>query len=61
MKMYIVTVFEKSGEKIYEESFEAADNNEAKKTGQKILEENNYENHTSRVTSPAGELVLFHR
>ncbi|WLD94061.1 YhzD family protein [Alkalihalobacillus sp. AL-G] len=61
MKMYIVTVFDKSGEKIYEESFEATDNAEAKKAGQKILEENNYEDYTSRVTSPAGELVLFHR
>ncbi|MGM7700140.1 YhzD family protein [Pseudalkalibacillus sp. Hm43] len=61
MKMYIVTVFDKKGSKIYEESFEAPNNDEAKKIGQSILEDNSYENHTSRVTSPAGELVLFHR
>ncbi|MGP4082382.1 YhzD family protein [Pseudalkalibacillus sp. R45] len=61
MKMYIITVFDNKGEKIYEESFEAADNNEAKKIGQDILADNDYENHTSRVTSPSGELVLFHR
>ncbi|MCF6411022.1 YhzD family protein [Pseudalkalibacillus salsuginis] len=61
MKMYIITVFDNKGEKIYEESFEATDNKEAKRIGQDILEDNDYENHTSRVTSPSGELVLFHR
>lgn len=61
MKMYIVTAFDKKGEKLYEESFEAPNNDEAKKIGQRVLEENKYENMTHRVTSPAGELVLFHR
>lgn len=61
MKTYVLTVFEKSGEKLLDETFRANDDNEAKDIGEKRLKEENYESHTSRVTSPAGQLVLFHR
>jgi hypothetical protein len=61
MKTYIVTVFDKSGEKLLDEAFEAANDQEAKENGEKILLEKQFENHTSRVTSPTGKLVLFHR
>lgn len=61
MKTYIVTVFDKTGEKLLDESFEAANEEEAKVKGEQILKEKNFENHTSRVTSSKDKLVLFHR
>jgi hypothetical protein len=61
MKTYMLTVFAKDGSKLLEESFEAASEKEAKEIGEKKLTEQNYETHTSRVTSPSGKLVLFHR
>ncbi|MEH7385327.1 YhzD family protein [Bacillus sp. JJ1521] len=58
---YVLTVFDKTGEKLLEESFEAATEKEAKETGEKILKEKNYLEITHRCTSSAGKLVLFHR
>ncbi|MGO4887500.1 YhzD family protein [Anaerobacillus sp. MEB173] len=60
MKTYVITVFDKSGEKLFEESFEAKDDKEAKEIGQRRLAEENYSEHTSRVTRSSGGLVHFH-
>jgi hypothetical protein len=61
MKTYTLTVFDKSGEKLLEETFEAASEAEAKKIGEQILREKNYHDKTHRCTSSSGKLVLFHR
>ncbi|MFS0862506.1 YhzD family protein [Fredinandcohnia sp. 179-A 10B2 NHS] len=58
---YVLTVFDKSGEMLLEESFEAASEKEAKEIGEKKLQENNYLEATHRCTSSAGKLILFHR
>lgn len=61
MANFVLNVFDKSGKALLDESFEAKDENEAKEIGQKRLNDEGYENHTSRVTSSTGKLVLFHR
>jgi hypothetical protein len=61
VKTYTLTVFDPSGKKLLDESFQANNDDEAKKAGEKRLKEENYENHSSRVTSPTGQLVHFHR
>jgi hypothetical protein len=59
--MYYLTVFEKNGEKLLDESFEAQSEQEAKEIGQRKLEEKNLSDKTHRCTSGAGKLVLFGR
>jgi len=61
MKTYIVTVFDKKGEKLLEESFEANDDKEGREKGENILREKGFAESTYRVTSSAGKLVGFHR
>ncbi|RYG72867.1 hypothetical protein EU245_08650 [Lentibacillus lipolyticus] len=61
MKTYALTVFDKTGEKLLDESFEAASNDEAKNIGQKRLAEKGYSEYTHRCVSPDAKLVLFHR
>jgi DNA topoisomerase IA len=61
MGLYYLTVFEKNGEKLSDESFEAQTEQEAKEIGQRKLEENNWTDKTHRCTSAAGKLVLFGR
>ncbi|MFT4417209.1 YhzD family protein [Fredinandcohnia humi] len=58
---YVLTVFDKTGEKLLEETFDAATEKEAKEIGEKMLQEKNYQDTTHRCTSSAGKLVLFHR
>ncbi|WP_203364135.1 YhzD family protein [Bacillus sp. REN10] len=60
MQTYKLTVFEKNGEKLLDEAFEAKNDEEAKTIGQEILHRHAYEEHTHRCTSPLGKLVLFH-
>ncbi|WP_017728698.1 YhzD family protein [Halalkalibacterium ligniniphilum] len=60
MLEYVITVFEPSGEKVFEERFEASNDTEAKTLGQQKLAANNYEEHTHRMTR-SGKLLLFHR
>ncbi|MBB6454656.1 hypothetical protein HNQ94_003145 [Salirhabdus euzebyi] len=60
MKSYTLTVFEKDGKTLLDESFEANNDQEAKEKGTKLLEEKGYENHTHRCVTE-GRLVLFHR
>ncbi|GGH88069.1 hypothetical protein JOD43_003598 [Pullulanibacillus pueri] len=61
MRKYILTVFKKDGTKLLDESFEAADDKEARRIGEQRLDEQQYSDYTSRVTSPTGKLVHFHR
>ena len=61
MSIYKLTVFEPSGEKVMDESIEAANDDIAKEMGSKLLKEKGYEEMTHRLTSPVGKLLLFHR
>jgi hypothetical protein len=61
MSIYKLTVFEPSGEKVMDESIEAANDDIAKEMGSKLLKEKGYEETTHRLTSPVGKLILFHR
>ncbi|AOH53824.1 YhzD family protein [Peribacillus muralis] len=60
-KIYKLTVFEPSGEKLLDESFTAENDEQAKELGQNLLNEKNYQDQTHRCISPAGQLLLFHR
>jgi len=60
MNSYYLTVFSPTGEKLLEENFEAASDDEAKVIGEKRLSEGNYTEHTMRLTR-SGKLILFHR
>ncbi|EWG12463.1 MULTISPECIES: YhzD family protein [Cytobacillus] len=61
MKTYKLTAFEQDGEKILDEAFQAASDDEAKSVGEKLLKEKGLDEKTHRCTSPAGKLILFHR
>lgn len=61
MPKYTITVYEKDGSKLLEDSFEALNDKEGRNIGEQKLEEQGYQNHTSRVTSDKGKLVHFHR
>lgn len=60
MQEYTLTVFEKSGEKLLDETFTAQNAEEAKMIGQKKLEEKGYTEKTHRCVSPDAKLILFH-
>jgi hypothetical protein len=60
-KIYKLTVFEPSGEKLLDHSFTAESDTEAKVIGEKLLKEKNYYEFTHRCTSPAGKLLLFQK
>ncbi len=60
MDIYKLTVFETNGDKILDESFEAKDDNEAKRYGEKRLSELGAMEKTHRCSSPKGKLILFH-
>ncbi len=61
MKNYYLTVFNPDGEKLLDESFSAANDEEAKKIGEQKLEEKGYTEHTHRLVNPEAKLLLFHR
>ena len=60
MKTYALTVFEKNGGTLVNDTFEAKDDHEAKEIGSKLLEEKGYTEYTHRCVAPDGHLVLFH-
>ncbi|NSL51989.1 YhzD family protein [Calidifontibacillus erzurumensis] len=60
MKQYVLTVFEKNGEKLLEERFDAQNDNEAKQIAEAKLSEQQYLEKTHRCVSPSGKLLLFH-
>ncbi|EIT85866.1 hypothetical protein A374_08524 [Fictibacillus macauensis ZFHKF-1] len=61
MKKYFLTVYAKNGEKLLDEAIEAATDQEAKAFGTARLTEKEFSEHTHRLISPAGSLLLFHR
>ncbi|WP_188456589.1 YhzD family protein [Virgibacillus oceani] len=61
MRTYILTVFEKTGKKLLDESFQAANDEEAKKIGDARLTKEGFNEHTFRCVSPEAKLILFHR
>ncbi len=61
MAMYALTVYEKDGSKLLDEQFEAPDDQQARFVGESKLVDLGLSEKTSRVTSPAGKLVSFHR
>lgn len=61
MRSYVLTVFDRSGKKLMDESFEALNDKEAKKIGKTRLKENEYSEHTHRCVSPEAKLIIFHR
>lgn len=61
LRTYTLTVFEHTGEKLLDETFEAANDEEAKEVGQSTLEDKNFAEHTHRCVSPEAKLLLFHR
>lgn len=60
MKTYKLTAFEKNGEKLLDEAFQAGSDIEAKGIGENMLKEKGFHDKTHRCTSPAGKLILFH-
>lgn len=60
LKSYTVTAFEKTGEKIVDQTFSASDDTEAKTKGIEILREHDALEKTHRVVSPEGKLLVFH-
>ena len=61
MRTYVLTVFDKSGEKLLDESFEAVNDQEAKRLGEERLAKEGYSEHIHRCVSPYAKLILFHR
>lgn len=61
MPVYTLTVFEKSGEKLMDENFEATNEKEAKRVGMELLTEKGFHEKTHRCVNSKGKLVLFHR
>ena len=60
MKTYKITAFEANGEKLLDETFQAENDEAAKKHGEQLLSDKNLLDKTHRCTSPAGKLLLFH-
>ncbi|PLT33775.1 YhzD family protein [Bacillus sp. V5-8f] len=60
-RVYKLTAFDQSGEKLLDESFQAENDDQAKALGENLLKEKDLYEKTHRCTSPAGKLVLFHR
>lgn len=60
MANYVLTVFERSGKLLLDETFEAENDEQAKEIGLKRIQEEGYENHTYRCVAPNARLVLFH-
>ncbi|TMW74023.1 YhzD family protein [Alteribacter natronophilus] len=60
MGKYFLTAYDKKGNHLLNESFEAKDDKEAKETGQKRLLDEGYAKNPNRVVKESGALVLFH-
>ncbi|ABO65936.1 Conserved hypothetical protein [Geobacillus thermodenitrificans NG80-2] len=61
MPTYTLTAFERNGEKLLDETFEAANDEEAKKIGEQKLRERGCFDKTHRCVNASGKLILFHR
>ncbi|MBY6037992.1 hypothetical protein KUV80_15060 [Fictibacillus nanhaiensis] len=61
MNTYVLTAYEKNGDKVLDENISASNDREAKQRGEARLAELNLQEKTHRLTSPKGQLLLFHR
>jgi len=61
MKRYVLTVFNKRGKKLLDESFTANNDHQAKIIGKTRLQEKGYSHYTHRCVSKDAKLILFHR
>ncbi|NBJ69128.1 MULTISPECIES: YhzD family protein [Clostridia] len=61
MRDYTLTVFDSSGEKLLDETFTAASDDEAKEMGTSKLDQAGYLDYTHRCVTPDAKLILFHR
>lgn len=59
MANYVLTVYEKSGKLLLDETIEAKDDIEAKELGMQRLYEEGYTEHTYRCVAPNARLILF--
>lgn len=59
MKIYKLTCFEATGEKMMDEAIEANNDLEAKKRAEVLLKEKELYKKTYRLVSPDGNLILF--
>lgn len=60
MAEYVLTVYERNGKLLLDETFEAKDDTEAKALGMQRLYEEGYTEHLYRCVAPNARLVLFH-
>ena len=60
MPAFKLTAFDNNGLKLLDESFQAANDDEAKQYGERILKEKELLEKTHRCTSSTGKLLLFH-
>ncbi|MCP8615490.1 YhzD family protein [Salirhabdus salicampi] len=61
MQEYTLTVFEKNGQLLLEQSFQANNDQSAKQKGTEILNKENFAQYTHRCVSEDGRLILFSR
>lgn len=61
MRDYYLTVYEKNGEVLLDETLHAVSDDEAKNEASIILKHKSYDQHTHRFVSPEAKLLLFHR
>lgn len=59
MKIYKLTCFEATGEKIIDETIDAKNDMEAKNKAEVLLKEKELNKKTYRLVSPDGNLILF--
>lgn len=59
MKSYLITVYDNKGKKLIEETFQAENDQKARNQGKERLQQQGFTNHTSRVTSELGKLILL--
>ncbi|TDL35401.1 hypothetical protein E2R51_06740 [Jeotgalibacillus sp. S-D1] len=60
MAVYKMTAFDEKGSLLFEHSFEAEQDEEAKEIGKKRFDEEGLTQRTHRLVSPRGKLLLFH-
>jgi len=60
MGNYKLTGYEQTGELVFEETFTAANDDEAREKGREFLEQKEWVEKTHRLASPLGKLLLFH-
>ncbi|MFC4353554.1 YhzD family protein [Chryseomicrobium palamuruense] len=60
MHTYTFTAFDPTGKLLAEEKWEFASDEEAKRLGEKQVEEKGFTETTHRLVNTAGKLVLFH-